>query len=353
MIILNYFLFVMAMILGLVYFYNSKLLIITAKSIALDELCSNVITKLPFSIKTVELTKFISKEKTWETKSLNINLHRETKVGRKIIRINTIIPIRDLISEERTIQEAENLKEHFINKMNQKAIKPLDRIIQSSRQLIEITDKSDVYERAKIIIRESNTAINLFENIIVLANLQVNKKQNNREKIDCVKLLEDAKIKYTDKIQMVGKDIELILDQPYSESIIYPDINKLMLVIDNYLGNAVEYTNKGTIHFGIVHTEDNQVVFYVQDTGSGIPKSKQNKLFDNNELTEDNNHIGSGLGLSICKQIAINSEGTYGVVSEENEGAIFWMSIPLKFEYTEKVDYDWTVVKQILKKIKP
>lgn len=353
MTILNSILFILVIILGVIYFYNRKFLIANSKSITINKLCNDIITELPFPIKSFEITKSISKEKVWEAKSDKIHLYEEIKIGHKVVRINSNIPIKSLVAEENTIQEAKQLKEHFVNNVDKKAIEPLENIITLSEELMRVTAHTDVSEIARKIILESNTTINLFENFIVLANLQVNKRPDNNEKIDCIKLLESAKIKFDDKIRTLNKNIELIIDQPYSECTIYPERNKLMLVVDNYLSNAIEYTNEGTIHFGVVETDNNQVLFYVKDTGKGISKKRLAHIFDHDKPMENRSHPGSGLGLNICKQIALNGKGNYGVVSEEGKGSIFWMSLPLKFEYKMTSNYNWTHINNILGQIEP
>ncbi len=351
MITLNWILFIIVAILTLVYWYYSKLLIDITKLTESDEISRLIIRNIAFPIKVYDISESISAEKIWETRSLRIDLFGEAKMRQRRIRICVNIPIRDLVSEEKIIQEAEELKDHFMRNTNEKAIKPLDTIINTSGQLMMIADSLTVPDMARKIIDKTKATINLFENIIILANLQVNRNPTNREEIDCVKLLEEVRIKYLEDIKETGKDIDLVLDQPYAKSIIFPERSRLMLVLNNYLSNAIEYTMSGTIHFGIIHTEDNQVLLYVKDTGTGISGVDRENLFDKSTLSEGSKHVGQGLGLNICKQIALNSGGDYGVVSEEGQGTTFWMSLPLKFEYSEKKDYDWTGIKEIVKKI--
>jgi signal transduction histidine kinase len=100
-------------------------------------------------------------------------------------------------------------------------------------------------------------------------------------------------------------------------------------VLTNFVTNAVKNTTEGHIKVGY-HLEDDRYLYvYCEDTGSGIPKEKQDAIFERfvklNEFVQ-----GTGLGLSICKNIIMRCGGKIGVDSEEGKGATFWFSIPVQ-----------------------
>ena len=108
---------------------------------------------------------------------------------------------------------------------------------------------------------------------------------------------------------------------------------KLMrIVFQNLLSNAIKYTpEKGTITLGIQKDEKN-ILISLSDTGYGIPKIQQNKMFtkffraDNIKGKEPE---GTGLGLYLLKSIVVNSGGTLRFESEENKGTTFYVTLPL------------------------
>ena len=104
------------------------------------------------------------------------------------------------------------------------------------------------------------------------------------------------------------------------------DKGRISQVITNFLTNSVKYTHDGHIKLGY-SIEDNGLRIYCEDTGSGIPKDKLEKIFE--RFFKVNEYIqGAGIGLSICEAIVNKCEGKSGVESEEGKGSTFWIWVP-------------------------
>ena len=97
-------------------------------------------------------------------------------------------------------------------------------------------------------------------------------------------------------------------------------------MICNYLNNALKFTAKGHIYFGY-EVRENDVYFFVEDTGTGIPREKQESIFQR-FVKLDSFKQGTGLGLSICSTIVEKWKGQIGVKSEEGRGSTFWFTVP-------------------------
>lgn len=111
----------------------------------------------------------------------------------------------------------------------------------------------------------------------------------------------------------------LLMFHPYGK-------NRLMQVINNFLTNAIKFTQKGSITFGY-EIRDKMLYFHVTDTGCGIPANKKDSIFE--RFVKLNSFAqGTGLGLSICRTIIEHMNGTIGVESEEGKGSTFWFTIP-------------------------
>ncbi|MDE1769015.1 MAG: ATP-binding protein, partial [Thaumarchaeota archaeon] len=110
------------------------------------------------------------------------------------------------------------------------------------------------------------------------------------------------------------------------------DPDRLSQVFANLIKNSVDFVPKsdGVIEIN-AHGENNQVVFYVKDNGSGIPKEKQENLFKKFyqiDTSLKRSHGGTGLGLVICKGIAEALGGKIWFESEIGKGATFYFTIP-------------------------
>jgi len=107
----------------------------------------------------------------------------------------------------------------------------------------------------------------------------------------------------------------------------------LLIVIENLIDNAIDYTPKGGKIDITIQTKNNNLFFKIKDTGIGIPKEEQSKIFEkffraSNALEQKT--VGSGLGLHIVKRIIDGYGGKIWFESEEGKGTTFYFSLPLK-----------------------
>ncbi|AJQ92946.1 7TM diverse intracellular signaling domain-containing protein [Gynuella sunshinyii] len=116
-------------------------------------------------------------------------------------------------------------------------------------------------------------------------------------------------------------------------------------VLINLLGNAVKYTEAGSVHLKICAIQRNHLRFEVSDTGIGISRNEQKRLFESFTRSK-NDDSGVGLGLAICKQLIELMSGRIGVQSELAQGSTFWFEIPVNFD---SVDVSETIVKPMVK----
>ena len=113
--------------------------------------------------------------------------------------------------------------------------------------------------------------------------------------------------------------------------IINTDNQRLKQVLSNLIENAFKYTDRGSIEFGF-EASINDVIFYVSDTGIGIPEDKKDIIFDRfyqlNNIN-DRKTSGTGLGLAICKNLVSLLGGKIWVESKECKGSTFYIKIPV------------------------
>ncbi len=129
---------------------------------------------------------------------------------------------------------------------------------------------------------------------------------------------------------LVGRPIRLLMNYPEDLPELYADPDRLQQILFNLLGNAIKFTAEGDIVLSAMADKD-FVTIRVEDNGPGIPESAQEKIFE--AFTQADGGIarrfgGSGLGLSIVKQLTEAHGGTVGVQSTLGFGSTFWFKIP-------------------------
>jgi CheY-like chemotaxis protein len=128
--------------------------------------------------------------------------------------------------------------------------------------------------------------------------------------------------------------VPIYIDRPLSDqkSVIFTDRSKLSKILSNLLENALKFTHAGFIEFGYSLKGDD-IEFYVKDTGIGIDIEKQGKIFERFSQAENKlsrSAEGLGLGLSIAKENAELLGGYIRLVSNENEGSVFYVTFPYR-----------------------
>ncbi|RDC48245.1 sensor histidine kinase, partial [Acinetobacter sp. RIT592] len=229
-----------------------------------------------------------------------------------------------------------NKNNYFVN-LSHELRTPLN-VINSTRQLIsELNKKQQGISKEKIshymdvIDKNSKRLLNLINNIIDSTKLQngqyIVQLQNN----DIVYIVEETVLGLRDFIE--NKGIEFIIDPEIEEKIIECDKYEIERCIVNLIGNAVKFTPRGgKIEIKIKDLND-KVMISVKDSGIGIEKKFHESIFNRfNQVVDANSEVkgGSGLGLTITKQIIDLHSGTIYVKSEVGKGSEFVIILPEK-----------------------
>ena len=188
--------------------------------------------------------------------------------------------------------------------------------------------------------RSSNRLIRLIDNIINTSKIESGSYKLNIKEYDIVYLVEELALSMKDYIEEQG--IELIIDPDIEEKIIQCDCSDIEKVIMNLISNAVKFTPKGGVIEVRVSDYNECVKISVKDTGIGIDGSKHKSIFNRfdqayNSTSEE--FGGSGLGLTLSKQLVELHGGTIEISSEVGKGSEFIVILPVKQENKDIIEY--------------
>ena len=129
-----------------------------------------------------------------------------------------------------------------------------------------------------------------------------------------------------------GKNnVELILTKPDVPLVLNTDETRLIQIFSNLIDNALRFTPKGSVTFGVSKQNENNVEFFVADTGVGVPKEKHEEIFERFSQADNSStrsYGGTGLGLAIVKKLLELMGSEITVESEPGQGACFRFQLP-------------------------
>ncbi len=235
----------------------------------------------------------------------------------------------DLIIARDKARESDRLKSAFLATMSHELRTPLNAIIGFSDLINEKMEINDIVHFTKIINNSGNHLLNIINDIFAISLLQTGQTKIVIEEFklsDFFKTLtqySNLELKNRNKTFL---NLHFHLEEEQSRIIVSTDKTKISQVLINFIKNAIEYTEKGEIEVGY-QIENQNILFFVKDTGIGIPKDKVDIIFERFRQVDDTHtrlHGGVGLGLSICTEIAKLLKAKIWVESEFGKGSTFF-----------------------------
>ncbi len=233
-----------------------------------------------------------------------------------------------LIEAKEAAEKSDRLKSEFLAQMSHEIRTPLNAIM-SFTQLLEEDFYDKISEDQRIIFdsikRGSNRLINTIELLIHTAEVQVGAYEPNYEEVDLnIQILKDI----TEELMAIAKRKNLKLEYicESKDPTVRGDKFSLSQIFINLIGNAIKYTNKGTVTVRIYDDGHNQIVVDIVDTGIGIAEEFLPRLFDpfsQEEAGYTRKFEGTGLGLSLVKQYVEINNGEISVKSKKGVGTTF------------------------------
>lgn len=218
---------------------------------------------------------------------------------------------------------ADRLKTAFLANMSHEIRTPLNAIVGFSGVIVASDSEEDRAEYAEIIQRNSDLLLQLISDILDVSKIEAGVLDLTFSSVDALEVCTNVVTSLRPKCK---PDVTLCLDETAASMMLYTDPNRLMQVLHNLVNNAIKFTSEGSIEIGYFSYNDEEVEFFVKDTGIGMSKDKLSDIFE--RFTKLNLYVeGTGLGLSISKTIVEMLGGSIGVESEEGVGSRFWFRI--------------------------
>lgn len=270
------------------------------------------------------------KQQNEEYISLNEELNESYS---KIQTINT-----DLSRAKEKAEESDRLKSSFLANMSHEIRTPMNAIVGFSEMLIKPQLSDIKKERYTSIIKERTyDLLRIVEDLLDVSKIEVGQLKIFESNVDMYKLLIDLYEYYNQKLKKSDKSQKITLKLNFEKSLrnksVCIDGQRVKQIFTNLIDNAFKFTNEGLIEFGCRYEENGKVLFFVHDTGIGIPQEKQSLVFDRfrqaDESLTGRQFGGTGLGLSIVKGIIKLMNGSIWLESTENIGSTFFFTLPL------------------------
>ena len=242
------------------------------------------------------------------------------------------VAIKKISKSEADLKESNAAKDMFFTIISHDLKGPFNSLLGFSDILVkeaEEYDRDEIVAFSKTINTSARHLLDLVENLLLWAGSQSGKIKNNPEKVN----LKELCVNNISVLKNSAEKKNIVLFQKIPENYsVYVDRNMASTVIRNLISNAIKFTNSGGT-VGITSVEkDNMIEISVTDTGLGISKENQEKLFRidthySTKGTYDEN--GTGLGLITCKEFIEKSGGKIWIESEQGKGSTFKFTLPI------------------------
>lgn len=240
--------------------------------------------------------------------------------------------------------EANRAKSTFLANMSHEIRTPINVMLGMNEMILRESESREVVQYAKSVERAGNYLLSLINNILDITRIESKKLDIIEEKFSLRQLVQEVCL--IGAKQAEAKNLEFVVDvEETLPKYLEGDALHIKQVILNLINNAVKYTKKGKVFLEVCQ-EEKHISFSVKDTGIGIKKEDMEALFDmfmRADIKRHRNIEGSGLGLTIAKELCEQMGGHIQAESIYGKGSNFTVYFPLKDAGTEKIG-QWKVV---------
>ncbi len=239
----------------------------------------------------------------------------------------------ELVVAKENAEEGDKLKSAFLQNISHEIRTPMNGIIGFAEMLKMPNLEEEKQEYfLDVIVQSSNQLLSIVNNIITISALETKQETLNEKKVDINNLTHNLFALFHEQSKAKGINLSLQNQLAPEEAMVIADETKLHQVLSNLLSNAFKFTHEGEIELGCSR-QNNQLQFYVKDTGIGIEEELHNFIFERfrqADLSSTRQYGGNGLGLAIAKEFVELMGGEIHLSSNLGKGSTFYVNLPYK-----------------------